>query len=102
MKYILLFLFPSIAIAAPFLYSDPEATGNAVACVYTSGGSTQPISTPLVDGGCKIDVKDAAVGTTNIQVWFVDLWGGESEKIPFDLKRPVAGGIGPVGLRLGN
>jgi len=98
----LILLAPSVALAVgPHLYSDPAPSNAVQACVYTAGGSTQPISTALVNNGCKIDLSNMPVGTTNMEVWFdYGVWG-TSEKVPFVLQRPDVGGTGPEALKIG-
>lgn len=103
---IVLFL-PSVALAAPFLASDPDPTGAANKCVYQEGAGPV-VETPVVAiapstivGSCKIDLAGFAVGSHALQVWFQsDLWGVTSVKAPFSFTRPTASATGPSNLRL--
>lgn len=87
---ILLFLLLIVSgqvFSAPFLVSDPDTSKAADACVYQEG-TAAAISTPLVVGGCKIDLAGFSAGTHNLQVWFrSSLLGVDSSKVPFRLRK---------------
>lgn len=99
-------LFTAIeAFGAPFLVSDPDPNGFDK-CVYQVGTAT-PIETPTVvtppalTGACRIDLASMPTGTSNLLVWFRStVWGVETAKAPFVLRRPTAGGTAPASLRL--
>ena len=96
----LLLLVSFNVIAAPFLISDPDISKAADACVYQEGTAVA-VSTPLVVGGCKIDLAGFSAGTHNLQVWFrSSLWWVDSVKVPFVFVKPVAGGTGPSTLQI--
>ena len=95
-----LLFFAGSAMASPFIVSDPDTSGAADQCVYQEGTSAA-VSTPLVNGGCKIDLASVTPGQHNLQVWFrSSLWGVDSAKVPFSYARPAAGGTGPGGLTI--
>lgn len=104
---VVLATFCTAAFPAPFITSDPDPTGAADKCVYQIGAAPA-VETPVaavapstVVGSCKIDTVSFAAGTTNLQVWFKStLWGVESAKVPFVLKKPSAGGTGPQDLKI--
>lgn len=86
--------------AKPFLVSDPSGVPQIDLCVYQDGITT-PVATPVVNGGCKIDLAGFTSGNHNLQVWFrSSLWEVDSAKVPFVVSKPQAGGAGPAGLRL--
>lgn len=90
----------SIAHSAPFLVSDPDPTGASDKCVYQIGTATA-VETIAVSNACKIDLASFVSGTSNLQVWFRStLWGSDSAKVPFVLKKPAAGSPGPTGLSI--
>lgn len=87
-------------MASPFLVSDPSGVAEIDLCVYQDGVSA-PVATPVVNGGCKIDLAGFSAGIHPLQVWFrSSLWGVDSAKVPFDVSKPGTGGDGPAGLRL--
>ena len=86
---------------APFLYSDPDPTGTADICGYSVNGGVD-VETPVVDGGCKIDLAGFPEGNNNTEVWFKSsLWDVESARVPFAFNKPSAGSEGPTGNRIG-
>ena len=102
MRYLFLFvsLVSTSVLASPFLVSDPSTEPSVDQCVYQDGVSA-PVATPLVNGGCKIDLASFSGGNHNLQVWFRStLWGVDSAKVPFVASKPQAGGAGPAVLRI--
>lgn len=109
---ILAVLLPSmtgtgVGFAAPFIVSDPDATGASDKCAYQEGAGpvvespVAAIPPSVLIGSCKIDTVAFAPGSHSLQVWFVStLWGVTSVKAPFVLQKPSAGGTGPSNLRL--
>lgn len=86
--------------AAPSIVSDADVSKSADKCVYQEGTAVA-VETPLVLGGCKIDLAGFIAGGHSLQVWFrSSLWGVDSAKVPFQFSKPSAGGIGPTNLLL--
>lgn len=82
---------PNLALAAPFLVTDP-VDANADRCVYTVKGGTPQEFPVVVEAGqriCKIDLAGAAVGTNDITLAVKSsLWGTVSTAVPFAFSRP--------------
>lgn len=95
-----LFLGTNLALADPHIFSDPDPTGASDLCVYSlAGGPATP--TPVVNGGCYIDIAGVPVGQNQVEVWFESsVWGVTSVKVPFVFTRPAADGQGPVGISI--
>jgi hypothetical protein len=96
-----LLLFPALAMAAPFVVSDPVA-GGATHCGRYEGG-TFKADVPIVAGACKFDIGAQLTGTTVYTATAVindPLWGRQEsvQSLPLSVVRsgvPAA----PVGLR---
>lgn len=87
--FLAIFLFlilPVFVFASPFLVCDPQ-TG--VVKYKITGATFIPITVPAQpDGSLKVDVAQAPVGTTTIQVQACNGWEECSTTVPFDLERP--------------
>jgi len=92
----------STAFASPFLVSDPNPSAVGGFCDIT-GAAWIPNPTPLQpDGSIKVDLSNAPVGRTDIQVRVcIDEWGAIlcSPFVPFSFERRGAP-FAPDNLRL--
>lgn len=93
---VLMLLFTTPAVAAPYLVCDPQA---GVVDYQVDGASWVTARVPAeADGSIKLDVSPAPVGSTPLQVRACNQWAC-SEATPFDLARP-SGLSTPAGVRL--
>ena len=102
-----LLLFPSFALAAPFVTTDPTSVAGITQCgVYLDSAAKVVISVTSVTGGviCKQDVGTVSVGTHTMRMTFIGndaIWGSQEgpQSAPLSFTRPAAPSA-PTGLGL--
>ena len=91
----IIFLTATMALATPFLISDPQSGVTS----YQITGWSETNVTAQADGSLRMDVGSAVQGTTyNMTVAACNIWGC-SVTVPFDLVRPSPPSV-PSGTRL--
>ncbi len=93
-KFVFLFLFTSMANAAPFIVSDsyPATDPLPDTCSYQDGTAaivTAPAVKDATGTYCKFDIASSAVGAHSLQVWATSNVWGASAKVPFTYTRPA-------------
>ena len=103
-----LLLIPSIAVAAPFVTTDPTPLTAVTQCgVYLDSAAKVTIPVTAATGGsiCKFDAANVSTGNHSIQMTFITvndpIWGSlESAKsVPLSFTRPSVPPA-PTGLGL--
>ena len=91
---VMMLLFSSVCMAAPFLVCDPPLAGEPVPATYQlTGGAWVPASVPAqADGSIKLDLVNAPIGTNSLTVAACgepsDVWEVCSDAVPFTFTRP--------------
>lgn len=106
----LLLFFPLGAVGAPFVVSDPLATGTSQCGVFLDAAAkitipVFPATAPAVGNICKFDVGSVSVGSHTIQMTAISVndpvWGSQEsgKSSPLVFVRPAAPAV-PGGLQL--
>lgn len=91
---VMMLLFSSVCMAAPFLVCDPPLAGEPIPTTYKlTGGAWVPASVPaMTDGTIKLDLVNAPIGTNSLTVAACgepsDVWEVCSDAVPFTFTRP--------------
>jgi len=103
-----LYSFTTVATAAPFLVSDPLATGVTQCGIYLDAAAkvTSPVGTdasglPI----CKYDLASVSVGSHTVKATAISIdpvWGNQesAQSLPFAFSRPAASVTAPTNIKL--
>lgn len=92
---VMMLLFSSVCMAAPFLVCDPPLAGEPIPTTYKlTGGAWVPASVPaMTDGTIKLDLVNAPIGTNSLTVAACgepsDVWEVCSDAVPFTFTKPL-------------
>lgn len=92
---VMILLFASVSMAAPFLVCDPPLAGEPIPTTYKlTGGAWVPATVPaMTDGTIKLDLVNAPIGTNAMTVAACGTDAAFevcSDAVPFTFIRPSA------------
>jgi hypothetical protein len=88
---LVLALFPSVALASPFLVCDPYSPADQVTNFQVTIDAAAPVDSAPVNNALKYDLANISFGSHTVKVKACNIWGCSEDSAPFTFIKQLPG-----------